>query len=426
MTLKHLSAVVAPVAAFTLFACGPSDNTSNETYTLTKMTAMADGFQTFSESELASRSLNRNASDSRYVFQSLSGGTLPIEFTAVDSAGKSVSVTPPDIENIRDINDRYAAINMNDLDLSIDGTEYSGTYTVIYDKTDGKLYPLTENNEPLDYKVDAEHEFWYTSTRFANIGDDDRLYMRHSEDKSLYVATRHDSYFEVNRIFGDYQSTPFADKNGDILRRETDNTYTWVSAEDFSKTELTSDIDVSPMLINDELYGLSGTSIYKLSRSGSELLTEATAWTATASYNTWGMRARRGDYEMTDYCAVYEFDHVTQAIIEVEPAVTGSAGRRAVAAGDDVLFCTYASSDDDTPKFRAFNTTDESITDFASTEGNGTSLNAGERFTVISDQEIMFYEYPSNDFTEFYIKTNGSEHQKANTTGSVSVIMHLK
>ena len=72
------------------------------------------------------------------------------------------------------------------------------------------------------------------------------------------------------------------------------------------------------------------------------------------------------------------------------------------------MYCMYSATDanDALPSFVRFDIKKATLGQPAITSVNassGTKLDANERMAVVSDNELMFYQYPSGTFTEYYI-----------------------
>jgi hypothetical protein len=127
---------------------------------------------------------------------------------------------------------------------------------------------------------------------------------------------------------------------------------------------------------------------------------------ATNEYFPWTRSMVRGNYRMHSDCSVYKFDAETKTITRVNDAenFTGFVSN----TGQNSLFCQYSPSEssDELPTFLRFDIKKAEAGQDAVTTvtvSSGTSLDAGERTAVVNDNELMFYEYPSGDFTEYYV-----------------------
>jgi hypothetical protein len=103
---------------------------------------------------------------------------------------------------------------------------------------------------------------------------------------------------------------------------------------------------------------------------------------------------------------VYEFDATSKTITQLEAAKSNTG--YVANAGQNALFCMFADADDDAtlPKFFRFEIDKAALSQPATTTVNaagGTKLDANERMAVISDNELMFYQYPTGTFTEYYV-----------------------
>ncbi|MDN3649015.1 hypothetical protein QWZ13_08845 [Reinekea marina] len=409
-----------------LMGCNSEDSNTESLNKQYSMTSLPEGFQTFSEADSTNRGTLRSTNEPVYVFKSLTNGSTDIKFYSSDGE-EITSIDTPKILDIRDINQNYAAINIENIDITVGTENYSGNYTLIYDKKTGSLYPLIENNTPIEYRVDAEHEYWYTDTRFSNIADTSKLYFRHTDAKSLHIAELNEGAFIVTKIFDDYAGYLVVDKDGTILRKNwSGGDFIWVDPETLEQTTLAASTDVRPFLINGQLHGYNQTdnNIYELDRDGLNLTLTSSPWT-TEEYRVSSYSVKRGNYEMTDECNVFQFNQDTKTIAKVASENQTAGGRKAAAAGNNTLFCLFGgTTDNSTPKFAAFNLNELKLELFNAS--NGTTVNAGERLSVVSDHELMFYDNTQGTLTEYYIKIDGTEYQKENSTGRVNVIRHLR
>lgn len=434
--IKRMVTLAVASSALVLAGC-PSDNTNGNTSIggpLFKMSASIEGFSTFTESSNVSRNAHiersmssgsrSTQSNSNYVFQSLAGGTVSVQFYGETGDSTAAEIEAPKITSVRDINDKYTAINFEDVTFMLDDIEHTGEYTLILDKLTGFLYPLTDQGKPILYNVVAEHEGWYNETRMGFVADDSRLYLRYSDSKSLHVAELIDNHFQITRIFDDYHGKFIVDANGTVFRKNWEGGFQVAMPPNWTPTAVTSpDAAAFFVLLNNQAHVRIGDALSEVAVVDGALEFTSTDWSAPDLLLT-ELYVTRNDYLMNQDCSIFKFDKDTSTVTRIE-APEASGGRAAAAAANNSMFRQYGSiNDDSTPKFKVFDVIDESLELFEATVG--TSLHAGERLTVVSDKEIMFYEDPYGSFTEYYLKTNGDEFQKANNTGNVSIIVHLK
>lgn len=434
--IQRIVTLVVASSALVLAGCpsNSADGNTSVSQPLYKMSASVEGFSTFTESTNVTRSTpvertmtlatRTTHSEPSYVFQSLAGGTVSVRFYGESSDITGVEIAAPEITSVRDINDQYTAMNFEDVTFMLDDIEHTGEYTLILDKLTGFLYPLTDQGKPILYKVVAEHEGWYNETRMGFVADDSRLYLRYSDSKSLHVAELIDNHFQITQIFDDYRGKFVVDVNGTVFRKNWDGGFQVAMPPHWTPTPVTSpDADAFFVLLNNQAHVRTGDALSEVAVVDGALELTSTDWSAPDLHLT-ELYVTRNDYLMNQDCSIFKFDKDTSTVTRIA-APEASGGRAAAAAANNAMFCQYGSiNDDSTPKFKVFDVSDESLALFEATVG--TSLHAGERLTVVSDKEIMFYEDPYGSFTEYYLKTNGDEFQKVNDTENVSIIVHLK
>lgn len=409
----RLTQSVMILSSLSLFGCGGSDGEqTNSPIALTSMTAVAEGYQTFQTKVTAKvqhSNIQSASSVEGYVYtQSLyQDDYIDVEFTGVDDKdGQPVTLPAPEISKIVDINTRYSAFNMRNMNIDVAGTFYSGSFTLIQDKETGQLYPLVENGLPIYKRIDADHESWLTKTHFSNVGDESSLYLRHGEGKSLHVARFNGAFFSIDKVFDDYERNNWVLADGTIVSLEWNRqSLTWLSHE--KQDHFTVDLTdyTNPFLYESELHivNTNTQTLYTLNNVDGELLFTDQGWTIDTSYLTDANNnsVRRGEYEMLSDCSVYKFDQQSRTIVKLHSGLENSGFTPA--AGQRSLFCVYSIIEENhqPPIFRRFNIDDESLLETTVLEGH--KIDATERLVVISDNELMFYEYPVDNFHEFYV-----------------------
>ncbi|ENM6633882.1 hypothetical protein AB8J12_002811 [Vibrio vulnificus] len=429
MSHNKLKLSLAISATLALAACGGGGGggSSNEggspnsgKTAVTSMSVVTEGFQTFkprshdltgftARSSLSSRAVPLDDGVSEYVYENPETGEVSSVIFEGESGETEETLPEPTIATIVDLNNTYSAINMHNTTVEISGETLTGNYTVIQNKSTGALYPLVENGQPVYKAVDAEHEAWITNTRFSHNGDSQRIYLRHGETKSLHKAELLEGLFVISKVFDDYLRDDVILPNGDIVSQpwNSRDTLTW-REQDGTEHELAYNTDLStPFLYDGKLYAVrqSDDAMIELTLNGTALEQTDALWT-TNGYRPWPLSVVRGDYKMHADCSVYEFDATSKNITQLE-APKSNTGYVAN-AGQNALFCMFADADDDAtlPKFFRFEIDKAALSQPATTTVNaagGTKLDANERMAVISDNELMFYQYPTGTFTEYYV-----------------------
>ncbi|MFS1906266.1 hypothetical protein BCU30_008695 [Vibrio lentus] len=410
--------------AFALTACGGGSNSNtptsppaDQTRSISSMSVVNNGFQTFKPrahdltgyraySRAATLNTPLDDGQSAYVYENPENGEVSsISFEGDDAE----SVVTPTIDMIVDLNTTYSAINMSNVTVTVDDVVYEGNYTLIQDKNTGDLYPLVKSGVPIYKKVEAEHEAWITDTRFSHNGDSTRIYLRHSDELSLHKAELIDGTFVISKVFDNYFRNNVILSTGDIVTVPwSGNSLTWVKQDG---TEHNFNYDTSqlsvPFLYADKLYAIrdSDDALIELTLNGATLDQTDALWT-TNGYRPSSMSVVRGDYKMHSDCSVYQFDDTTKTITQLEPSKAHSG--HVANAGQTSLYCMYSSTDDNSalPSFMRFDVSKAELNQPATTTtdaSSGTKLDANERMAVVSDNELMFYQYPSGTFTEYYI-----------------------
>ncbi|RYU65730.1 hypothetical protein ERW51_14750 [Aliivibrio finisterrensis] len=417
-----LSLAISSILALT--ACGGESDASpaNSTKTaITTMSTVTEGFQTFKPRThdltgftAISTSPNRAAplddGVSEYVYENPETGEVSsVVFEGEDKETEEAQPKPT-IVTIVDLNDTYSAINMHNTAVEINGEILTGNYTVIQNKTTGRLYPLVENGQPIYKIVDAEHEAWVTNTRFSHNGDTQRIYLRHGETKSLHKAELSEGLFVISKVFDDYERYDVILPNGDIVSKPwTSNEPLIWREQNGTEHSLAYNTELSPPFLHDgKLFAINqanNNAMVELMLNETVLEQIDSGWTING-YLPSSRSVVRGNYKMHSDCSVYEFNTITKTIKQLE-APKSNSGYVANAA-QNALYCMFADADDDTalPKFFRF-AIDKAIANQPATTtvhaASGTKLDANERMAVISDNELMFYQYPNGTFTEYYV-----------------------
>ncbi|EGR3920964.1 TPA: hypothetical protein I6875_001032 [Vibrio cholerae] len=425
MATHALKTVLTLPALLVLTACGGSDDSSNEpsisrTVPITSMSVVQEGFQTFkprdhqltgftARSIKYQRTINHDDGISSYVYENPQTGEVSsVVFEGADDSSEGI-LPMPTIDTIVDLNEIYSAINMSNTAIAIDDSTMTGKYTLIQNKVTGDVYPLVEDGKPIYKPVEAEHEAWITNTRFSHNGDTQHIYLRHGDTLSLHKAELIEGLFVISKIFDDYLRDDVILPNGDIASQpwNSRDTLTW-REQDGTEHELAYNTDLStPFLYDGKLYAVrtSDNAMIELTFNGTTLVQTDAGWTING-YRPWPLSVVRGDYKMHSDCSVYKFDATNKTITQLESAKnhTGYVAN----AGQNALFCMFADADDDAalPKFFRFDIDKAALNQLATTTVNassGTKLDANERMAVVSDNELMFYQYPSGSFTEYYV-----------------------
>ncbi|MFS1426980.1 hypothetical protein LMH73_007360 [Vibrio splendidus] len=421
MECKLLSVVIT-----TALFCGcNSDSSSDSSNTsdpmvVSSMSIIKEGFQTFkprshnltgfySKVALGTKDAPFDDGASRYAHENPGTG----ELSSILFSGSELEPEeqPPEltIDSVVDLNEVYSAISMSNITIEVNNEVMSGNFTVIQDKVTGALYPLVEDGKPIYRDIDAEHEAWITKTRFSNNGDPKRIYLRHGEGKSLHKAELNDGIFVISKIFDDYFSSEVILPSGDIVSKRWDAETSIIWREANGNTHIL-DYNTSlsvPFLVDDELYAMdySDGSMQKVAFNGAEIVLGDSGWKANGYSPLVTESVVRGEYRMHWDCSVFKFDSTAKVITQLfESKPNYGIGN----GGQNSLFCMYSDNDaqDELPKFIRFEI-DKAIAGedpISEVEASGgLKLDANERLVVVSDNEVMFYEYPSGSFTERYV-----------------------
>ncbi|WP_041054697.1 hypothetical protein [Vibrio owensii] len=426
MKYKLLSAAIGG-SLLAMSGCGGSDSSSDPKPTpsaqaIGKMSVVTSGFQTFKPrthdlTGFKARSLSVTSGDapvddgeSKYVFENPETGEVgSVVFEDTDPETEE-PMPDPTIDSIVDLSDTYSAINIRNTAVELGDSTYNGDFTLIQDKITGKLYPLTENGKPIYRTVDAEHEAWVTKTRFSFNADIKNIYLRHGEERSLHKAELKDGAFVISKVFNDYFRENLILKDGEILSRtwEDSETLIWISTDGTEHQVAYPQMLTPPFLHSGEVYAIDNENglmmALSLNSDKSELVLTDSGWTTNGYYPA-GDSMVRGEYKMHWNCSTYHFDAKKKTITELMRAKNNTGVGN---AGQNSLFCMYTDSDDNKslPKFVRFDILKAEAGETAVSEveaSSGTKLDANERMAVVSDNELMFYEYPVGSFTEFYV-----------------------
>ncbi|WP_413701289.1 hypothetical protein ACLKMH_06280 [Psychromonas sp. KJ10-10] len=331
-----------------------SDDTSTSTYVVFSMSSVESDYQTFQQRDLDYDGNETDSDESEYIYKDRdSDDSTSVVF---NSANDSDTQTEDlEVVAITDINDIYTALSIDDVTIKVDGTNYSGDYILIQEKSGGDLYPVVMSNlVPLANTELSDDIFWHSSHRYSNIADEDRIYLNDSDDEILYVFELEDDLFTYIDAF-DYQDNDFwVNASGDILTQETSDT-SEMSLLDRSTSETIvesfSTSKLLPFVYEGDFYvaRTSSTNIYELEADTSDFSWSIDdTWADNDdSYKPTTNSARRGDFEMNASCELYEFDDSNPFSIEINliDDFSASNGQLAV-AGQDALFCVDADSSD--------------------------------------------------------------------------------
>ncbi|MCW8331879.1 hypothetical protein MD588_24060 [Photobacterium sp. SDRW27] len=392
------------------------------------MTSITPGYQTFQARDVETKAFAKSSNnDSAYVYKSAETGDLqPIDFSGEDPQTNDLVILPaPKIIKVVDINQRYAAMNIDNVAVEVNGKKYVGTYTLIQEKETGAMFPLIEGDVPIYKRIDADHEAWVTATHFSYAADDSRIYLRHGDGKSLHVAENNGDYFVITKIFDDYFRNNWILTDGTVISLPwSRNELIWVDR--INGTTNTYNIDLTnttnPFVFQGKLHivNTSTDKMLELTVDSNALTMTDTGWTAPG-YRTDDNNnsVRRSDYEMLSDCSVYKFDTDTKTVLKISDREDNSGFTPA--AGQHALFCVHsvAEGNQEQPLFTQFDTRTESTQTTPAT--TGAKIDATERLVVVSDKEIMFYQDPFGEFTEYYVDfdTNTTTEKQ---TDSLSVI----
>lgn len=410
-----------------LSACGgSSDDVAPDTvFSLSHMNKVEVGFQTFQQRDLAFDGLVTLADESRYVYKDRNlaepDSTKPVVFTSEN--GNATQVEDLVVLGIYDLSTQYSALSIKNVTVKVDGRYHTGDYIFIQEKSSGTLYPAVVKGDPLLSSNINEEDIWYSLNRFYNIADQDRIYIDKRGKNELYIATLVNGQFDFTTIF-DYQGRDFwINEEGDILSQSRSRgPLEWLS--EGTTFPLTYNNDhpehpgLTPYLYDGEFYALTGNatldkSSFRIIKEGLLIKEIYSPWKADTQYYSSANAARINDYEMKANCDLFYFDEANDRITYKNNL--GKNGKLAV-AGQDSLFCVGAVSDSDNalPIITKLDTKTEQWKTVAATEGS--LLDASQRFTVISDDEVMFSQAPVDNFNEYYINVEDSSEEVMSVT----------
>lgn len=417
-----------------LSACsGDSTVATSAAFAVVSMSNVEVGFQTFQPRDLNYDGIVPNIDDSRYVYKNRASTNVDNSTSIVFNSSNASNTQTEDlvILAITDINDLYSALNIEDVTINVNGTDYTGDYVLIQEKSSGNLYPVVLDNTPLLSSEMTSTFFWRDLHRASNIADDARLYIDNSSLDTLSV-------FELsNGLFGNvdefnYTGNSFwINEGGDILTQSlTDNnSMSWLDRSTLiiQPQTLTGPGEFLPLLYDGRFFATNTNDdrVYSLFTDiGGIFPRLETEWLSVPdTYVPTSSSAKRGNYEMTENCELYQFSDSTESQKSITYINDFSANNGQLAiAGQNSLFCVHATSASNTalPIITQFNIITEIDNTFAASEG--TLLDASTRLTVISDDQVMFSDLgsASASFNEYYINViDGSEEVFPVTESSI-------
>ncbi|MGF1686144.1 hypothetical protein L4C36_05540 [Photobacterium japonica] len=456
-----LSVSLGVISVMGLTGCGGGGNDSSATgaVTVKSMTVPVAGFQTLQDRShsVASRAMSANSAvlpddqASRYVYRNATTNEVgSVHFTGEEASTDDV-VTMPTlmIERIVDINPNFSAINFDQVSVAYGDATATGKYTLILDKRTGTLYSLLENGKPTYVDMQAEKEVWYTHTSHtAMAADPERIYLKpkHGSPYQLLTAEVEGDAMVLRGITLEGDSGySMANSHGDILALRDDigtggsiinPRLVWVDKTTQQQSVLPlegGEWAFTTLFEHQDTFFIKqinhGKTFVVTLVDGNVTLTES-AWKDTAGtefmpdINGWAVK--RDNYTMNSYCQVTAFNNEAKEFEEVvkEHRVDHAFS---VMAGENALFCinsAYAGNDPEAhPQIFRFDTETKQF-DSPVTADAGTTLDATERFVVVSDHEVMFYSMrdENGQFTEYYLNLeNGEQTQKK--TDQLSVMM---
>lgn len=412
-----------------------SEDTSTSTYVVYAMSPVESGYQTFQQRDLTYDGAETDTDESDYVYKDRdSDDTTSVLFNSANDS--DVQTETLEVTAITDINDIYTAVSIDDVTIKVDGTNYTGDYVLIQEKSSGTLYPVVMANlVPLLNTEITEDIFWHSSHRYSNNADEDRIYLNDSDGELLYIFELEDDLFTFIDTF-DYEDKDFwINESGDILTQETSSKSNMSlldrsSSETISETFATSKL--LPFLYEGDFYAArtSSTNIYELDIDSSDFSWDIDdTWASNDDdYAPTTNSARRGDYEMNASCELYKFDASNPFSIEINliDDFSASNGQLAV-AGEDALFCVDADSSSSSalPIIIKFDT--ETEVDISFSASIGSLSDATDRFIVISDDLIMYSESEDSTFNEYYVDVEaGFEDTIEVTEASIVTLQTLE
>lgn len=419
-----------------LSACGSAtdQSVSDSTFVIHSMNSVQSGAQTFQLRGLAFDNINPADDESEYVYKNReSDSTTAVVFNSANDT--DTQEEDLEVSAITDINDTYSALSIEDVTVKINGVNYQGDYILIQEKTSGLLYPVaTGGNLPLGNTELSDDIYWHSTDRHSNIADQDRIYLNDSTASELFIFELENGVFTYLDTFSYAGNDFWIDENGDILVQVADDTnqlYYYEQGNFESPKSRDTENVLLPFLHDGDFFAArSGNStIYKsnITASTFSFLIDST-WSNDDDYEPTPNSARRGDFEMSASCALYEFDSSNAIAKEINLVNSFDVenGQLAV-AGQDALFCVHADSDDSesAPIITKFDiNTEQEAGSF--TTSAGTLSDATARLTVISDDEVMFSEASSGTFNEYYVDVvDGSEETIEVTESSIVTLQTL-
>ena len=421
-----------------LTACGveeETEDTSTSTYVLHSMSEVELGYQTFQQRALSYDDMDVDVDESTYIYKDRENDdSTAVIFNSANSSGTNTEELV--IVDAADINDTYTAFSIDDVKIKVESVNYDGDYILIQNKESGDLYPVVSANyEPLYNTELSDDIFWMSAYRNSNIADEDRIYLNDSSQEILYIFEFDGDYFVYIDTF-EYNGDSFwVNEDGDILT-QGENAKSEISLFERSSEETISETfstsNLLPFIYNGEFYSARSSSsiIYDL-----DVGTDSFSWnddSVVFSSNDDGYEptlnaARRGKYEMSADCKLYEFNDenpfsVTIDLIDDFENEGVENGQLAV-AGQEALFCIYAESDDDTasPIILKYDIDVEEASNYTVSEGD--LSDATDNFTVISDNEVMFSEAESGTFEEHYVNLEEATDETIEVTESSIILL---
>ncbi|TEW53951.1 hypothetical protein E2R68_10725 [Psychromonas sp. RZ22] len=411
-----------------LSACLPEDESSNKSATTITMNSVVSGSQTLQLRGLDYDGIQPDVTKSRYVYKNrVTDSSTAVVFNITENGTTNSSDLV--ISAITDINDTYSALSVTNLTLTIDDKKITGDYVLIQEKKSGKLYPVISNGAPFASNQITATAYWHDSHRTSNIADEARLFRNDTNTGILNIFELSNGLF-VDKATYDYSGKPFwINQYGDFLRQDGSNLVWYKRSE--AKEIVTSFADsISPFLYKGTFYATktSDNRVYSLEFSSlldTISVIDDTTWADTSYAPTYDA-VKRGNYEMTAGCEVYEFNANNPYRKEITSFRNFSAtnGQLAV-AGQNSLFCVHAASSNAavSPIISFLNTATQVYNTVALSKG--TVSDAGN-LTVLSDTEVMFSETPSSSFKEYYVDMiNEAEKEFTVTEASIVTIQTL-
>lgn len=386
-----------------------TEDTSTSTFVVYGMSSVEAGYQTFQQRALDYDDESVDADASTYVYKDREYElTTSVVFNSANSS--ETQEEDLDVTAITDINDIYTALSIEDVTIKVNSVNYTGDYILIQEKSSGSLYPVVNADGIPLYNTEVTDEiFWHSAHRHSNMADETRVYLNDSVNETLYIFDLEDDLFVYSETFSYVGNDFWIDENGDILTQDTSakaqmSLYDRSSSETISETFATANL--LPFLYSGDLYAArSGNSyIYDLEASTTDFSWDSDSDVFTTNDDDYAPStnsARRGDYEMSASCTLYQFDNTNPYAVEITLINDFDAdnGRLAV-AGQDALFCVHAdnSADSASPIILKYDIETEENMSFETSDGS--LANAADYLTVMSDDEVMF---SNGSLTEYYI-----------------------